>query len=91
MIRPIHPLSEYLGELNDPRKAKGLRHPLVAILCLCVVAMMSGAKTPKSIANWIKHRPELLVRLGSTNPMVLANPLSTESYPSSRRRHSSPV
>jgi len=68
MIRPIRPLSEYLGELTDPRKAKGLRHPLVTILCLCVVAMMSGAKTAKSIANWIKYRPELLARLGFTKP-----------------------
>lgn len=68
MIRPIRPLSGYLSELIDPRKAKGLRHPMVAILCLCVVAMMSGAKTAKSIANWIKHRPELLARLGFTKP-----------------------
>jgi len=61
-------LPEYLGDLVDPRQPKGLRHTLAAILCLCVVAMLCGAKTPKAIANWWKNRPELtsfLERLGS--------------------------
>jgi predicted transposase YbfD/YdcC len=71
MPTTIRPLSEYLAEIVDPRLAKGLRHALVAILCLCVVAMMCGAKTPKAMANWLKNRPNpkpFLERLGFTKP-----------------------
>ena len=69
MTKTVRPLVEYLAEVGDPRKAKGLRHPLVAILCLCCVALMSGAKNPRAIANWWKNRKDmgpLLQRLGFT-------------------------
>lgn len=69
MTKTVRPLVEYLAEVGDPRKAKGLRHPLVAILCLCCVALMSGAKNPRAIANWWKVRKDmgpLLQRLGFT-------------------------
>ena len=52
MSTTVRPLSEYPTDLIDPRKDKGLRHTLVALLCLCVVAMLCGAKTPKAMANW---------------------------------------
>lgn len=69
MQAEISPLCEYFATIYDPRKAKGLRHPLVAILNLCCVAMMGGAKTPKAIANWWRNRSDqrgLLKRLGFT-------------------------
>jgi predicted transposase YbfD/YdcC len=70
MMNPkVCPLAERLAEIPDPRKPKGRRHALAAILCLCIVAMMSGAKTPKGIANWWKNRQGLgsfLERLGFT-------------------------
>ena len=69
MFIMIRPLVKYLVKVHDPREAKGLRHPLVAILCLCCVALMSGAKNPKAIANWWKNRQGLgpfLERLGFT-------------------------
>jgi predicted transposase YbfD/YdcC len=69
MTKTVRPLVEYLAEVGDPRKAQGLRHPLVAILCLCCVALMSGAKNPKAIANWWKNRKDMgpfLQRLGFT-------------------------
>jgi hypothetical protein len=61
------PLIERLAEISDLRKAKGKRHALPAILSLCVVAMMGGAKTPKAMANWWRNRAGLgpfLERLG---------------------------
>jgi predicted transposase YbfD/YdcC len=70
MPTTVRPLAEYLTALVDPRKPKGLRHQLVAILCLCVVAMLCGAKTPKAIAQWWKNRPDpklFLERLGFTH------------------------
>jgi hypothetical protein len=71
MPKTIRPLPEYFVEIVDPRLPKGLRHALVAILCLCVVALMCGAKTPKAMANWLKNRPDpkpFLERLGFTKP-----------------------
>ncbi len=57
-IKPSQPiaqkiplLKDYLAKLDDPRQAKGLRHPLTAILSLCCVAMISGAKTPQAVAD----------------------------------------
>jgi predicted transposase YbfD/YdcC len=69
MNTTVRPLIERLAEIPDSRKPKGKRHPLPAILSLCVVAMMAGAKTPKAIANWWKNRKGLgsfLERLGFT-------------------------
>lgn len=71
MPKTIRPLSEYFVEIVDPRLPKGLRHGLIAILCLCVVALMCGAKTPKAMANWLKNRPDpkpFLERLGFAKP-----------------------
>jgi len=71
MVKQIKPLSSYWGQIEDSRKAKGLRHPLGAVLNLCSVALMAGAKTPKGIANYWKNRqpePELLARLGFSKP-----------------------
>ena len=62
MVKQIKPLSAYWGQIEDSRKAKGLRHPLGAVLNLCSVALMAGAKTPKGIATYWKNRqpePEL--------------------------------
>jgi predicted transposase YbfD/YdcC len=67
MEHKARPLVERLTEIVDPRKPKGKRHALPAILSLCVVAMMAGAKTPKAIGNWWKNRVGLgpfLERLG---------------------------
>jgi predicted transposase YbfD/YdcC len=65
----IRPVAYYLAKISDPRKAKGLRHPLAAILSLCCVALMAGATNPKAIASWWKNRSDLgpfLERLGFT-------------------------
>ena len=63
----VRPLKQYLAEIAEFRKAKGLRHPLAAILCLCCVALLSGAQNPNAIAEWWTNRQDLgpiLKRLG---------------------------
>jgi len=52
MFIMIRPVAKYLAKVHDPRQAKRLLHPLVAILCLGCVALMSGAKNPRVIADW---------------------------------------
>ena len=45
-------LIEILGQVPDPRKAKGKRHPLSAILGLAVLAIMCGYRSYSTIAEW---------------------------------------
>ena len=44
MSETCRPLIEGLAEIEDPRHARGRRHPFVAILALAVVATLCGAK-----------------------------------------------
>ena len=69
----IEPIQAYLNTLADPRDARGRQHPLTAIMNLCCVALLTGAKTPCAIARWWRNRPEdqkpaILARLGFTRP-----------------------
>jgi hypothetical protein len=45
-------LMEALAQIPDPRKRKGRRHPLSAILSLAVLAMLSGAKSYRAISQF---------------------------------------
>jgi hypothetical protein len=49
-------LYEALGSVPDPRHKSGQRHPLQAILTLCSVAMLSGAKSLYAIAQFGRDR-----------------------------------
>ena len=44
-------LLDALREVEDPRKPKGVRHPLPAVLALPVCAMLSGARSLYAIAQ----------------------------------------
>jgi DDE family transposase len=58
-------LMEVLVEIQDPRKARGKRHPLTAILSLTVVAMLCGMKSLEAIAQFGRDRgPRLPWLLG---------------------------
>ena len=49
-------LYEVFGEVPDPRKAGGRRHPLPAVLTLTAVAMLSGARSLYAIAQFGRDR-----------------------------------
>src|ERR1700675_661833 len=49
-------LYEAFGEVPDPRKASGRRHPLQAILTLAAVAMLSGSRSLYAIAQFGRDR-----------------------------------
>lgn len=51
-------LWEALGEVPDPRSRLGRRHPLQAVLVLCVVAILSGARSLYAIAQFGRDRCE---------------------------------
>jgi Domain of unknown function (DUF4338)/DDE_Tnp_1-associated/Transposase DDE domain len=62
---PIEGLKERIGQIVDPRKRRGIRHPLVNILSLSVAAVLCGARSYIAIAEWassLSH--ETLIRFG---------------------------
>ncbi len=59
-------LIEMLHTPVDPRKRRGVRHPLVTVVAISVCAALSGARRFKAIAEWAKdYRRDTLRRLGS--------------------------
>ena len=53
-------LLEMLAEIPDPRKRRGLRHPLPAILSLTVLAMLTGCKSYQAIAQFGRDKGQSL-------------------------------
>ena len=49
--------------LSDKRKRKGLRYSLALILLIIMLAKACGENHPSGIAEWAKHRTDLLVDL----------------------------
>ena len=68
-------LLEALREIEDPRKPKGVRHPLSAVLALSVCAMLSGARSLYAIAQWGREHPQLPSRWGSAGSEPLCGHL----------------
>lgn len=62
-------LMDLLRTLTDPRKRRGVRHPLVGIVAIATCACLAGARSFEAIAQWGKELShEALKRLGSTRP-----------------------
>ena len=53
-------LYAHFGCLHDKRKRRGLRYGLVDLLVLIVMAKLCGEDQPYGIAEWAKHRSEML-------------------------------
>ena len=60
-------LMDILAEVPDPRKKKGKRHSLRAILALGIVATLSGAKSYAAIAEYGRSHDQLREALGFTH------------------------
>jgi hypothetical protein len=58
-------LMELLAKIPDPRRKRGLRHPLHAVLGLVVVAMLAGMKSLEAISQFGRdHGPKMAGLLG---------------------------
>ena len=65
-ILGAHGLFERLGQIVDPRKRRGVRHPLQSILSIAACAVLSGAVSICAIAEWAMHlSAEQLRRFGN--------------------------
>jgi predicted transposase YbfD/YdcC len=53
----------YFDELEDPRAGVNLKHPLVSVVVIALMAVLSGASGPTAIAKWAALKAELLARV----------------------------
>jgi hypothetical protein len=66
-------LREAFARVPDPRKPRGRRHPLPALLALSTAAMLSGARSLYAIAQWGRlQTPDFVRALGFTRPKTPA-------------------
>lgn len=63
LVFDIGSLYAHFQTLSDNRKPKGLRYQLATILVVLVMAKLCGEDRPSGIAEWAKHRTELLADL----------------------------
>jgi hypothetical protein len=67
VVDPSSSLVERLRQVPDPRRLRGLRHPLVVILALTACAtLVAGIDGVTAIRQWAARTPqEVLQRLGA--------------------------
>ncbi len=59
-------LIEMLRTVTDPRKPRGVRHPVVTVLTIAVCPALAGARSFNALAEWAKDLTrDTLQRLGS--------------------------
>ena len=59
-------LLEAFLQVPDPRKRRGVRHPLHALLTLAATAFLSGARSVNAIGDFGRDHPELAQLMGFT-------------------------
>jgi hypothetical protein len=65
-ILGAHGLFERLRQVVDPRKRRGVRHPLQSVLAIAACAVLSGARSLCAIAEWaLPLSAEQLRRFGN--------------------------
>jgi len=65
---PCRSLMDAFCAIPDPRKPRGIRHTLPALLSLCVIALLSGAQNLTQIHRFAKDNPKVLEALGNKRP-----------------------
>ncbi|MFI2458075.1 transposase family protein [Streptomyces sp. NPDC019539] len=56
-------LRRFLILVTDPRDARGLRYPALALLCAAVSAVLAGARSLIAISEWITDAPQHVLGL----------------------------
>jgi hypothetical protein len=68
-------LMQLLHGMTDPRKPRGVRHPVVTVLAIAVCAVLSGARSFTAIAEWAQSLSlSALRRMGSHRPEPPSEP-----------------
>src|SRR4030088_1557597 len=53
----------HFQELEDPRSTVNLRHPLVSVVVIALLAVLAGAGGPTAIARWATLKEEFLLQV----------------------------
>src|ERR1700726_4010753 len=53
----------YFDELEDPRASVNLKHPLVSVVVIAMMAVLAGAGGPTAIAQWAAFKGEFLLKV----------------------------
>ncbi len=59
----VDEILRHFEELDDPRSAINLQHPLVSVVVIALMAILAGAGGPTAIAKWAALKEDLLVEL----------------------------
>ena len=59
----VDEIAGHFQELEDPRSSVNLRHPLVSVVVISIMAVLAGANGPTVIAEWARLKEELLLAL----------------------------
>src|SRR4029077_15805355 len=51
----------YFDELEEPRSTVNLKHPLVSVVVIALMAVLAGAGGPTAIARWAAIKEEFLI------------------------------
>jgi hypothetical protein len=60
-------LRDVLGSVVDPRKRRGVRHPLAVVLTVVVCAVVAGARSFVAVAEWAADLPDELAQILDTD------------------------
>jgi predicted transposase YbfD/YdcC len=59
----VEEVVRHFHELEDPRSSVNLRHPLVSVIVIAIMAVLAGASGPTGIAKWANLKAELLLKV----------------------------
>jgi predicted transposase YbfD/YdcC len=59
----VEEVVRHFHELEDPRSSVNLRHPLVSVIVIAIMAVLAGASGPTAIAKWANLKAELLLKV----------------------------
>jgi predicted transposase YbfD/YdcC len=58
----INDIVDYFDELEDPRSPINIKHPLVSVVVIAMMAVLAGANGPTAIAKWAKLKADFLLQ-----------------------------
>jgi predicted transposase YbfD/YdcC len=58
----VEEIVDYFDELEDPRCDINIKHPLVSVVVIAMMAVLAGANGPTAIARWAKLKAEFLLQ-----------------------------
>jgi predicted transposase YbfD/YdcC len=59
----VEEVLRHFQDLEDPRSSVNLRHPLVSVVVIAIMAVLAGASGPTAIAKWANLKAELLLKV----------------------------